>query len=150
MHVFNYLQSKKAVIVDSSSSDDEQEQTELARHLSRDSDDEEPNSEPEPLPDSSAITSNSLNVSDYVLVAVHGKRVTKNYVASVMVIDGDEIEVDFLIQVGNQYMKPEKRDNAVVDVGDILLLLPPPSVCGGTKRTSEMLTFAVDLSDYNC
>ena len=85
-----------------------------------------------------------------MLVAVHGKRVTQNYVASVVAIDGDEIEVDFLIKVGNQYMKPEKHDNAVVDVEDILLLLPPPSICGGTKHTSEMLAFAVDLSDYNC
>lgn len=146
--LFAHLQGKRVVIADpdSSSEDVEQEEEQLAKQLESDSD--EATSEGEILPDSTVITSSSLNVSDYVLAAVHGKRSTKHYVAMVISKESDEIEVDFLLQLGNQYVRPDERDTGVVHVSDIILILPPPSVCGGTKRTSVKLTFPVDLSEY--
>lgn len=68
---------------------------------------------------------------------MHGAQSKKSYVAIVMSKSGNDIDVVFFIRVvGNQFMKPD------------VLLLPPPAITGGTKRTAEKLSFAVDLSEY--
>lgn len=36
----------------------------------------------------------------------------------------------------------------VIDDDQIVMILPPPSKCGGAQRLAEQMTFGVDLSKY--
>lgn len=137
-------------MVESNDEDDDElvaEEKELAKNLKGDSDDELLDVPEDP---SHAVDIASLNVGDYVLVAVHGKKTVKRFVAitTSIIKDDEEVSVDFLASLGNHFVRPEKQDSATVHIDDVMLLLPPPSVTGGTKRTSQKLTFAVDLSTY--
>ena len=142
--------ARKQLVQDSSDDDNdlEAEERDLAKQLAGASDDEAV-SDAEAA-DERNIAINSLAVSEHVLVAVHGKRTTKHFVAvisAVMAAD-EEISVDFLKSVGNQFVFPDEKDSATVHIDDIVLLLPSPAVCGGTKRTSEHLSFPIDLAAY--
>ncbi|XP_067937544.1 uncharacterized protein [Watersipora subatra] len=142
---------KKEILPESS--DDEKEieaeERKLAKQL-EDKNDDEPISEAEDEC-GNAINIDSLNISEYVLACVHGKKMTKHFVAVIteVIKDTNEISVDFLKTVGeNQFTVPKEKDSATVHIDDIVMLLPTPAVSGGTKRTSERLNFAVDLATY--
>ena len=53
------------------------------------------------------------------------------------------VEVDFLVQKGDNFCQPETSDSASVDINDVKLVLPLPTIGGGTKRTSSNMAFAV-------
>ena len=74
----------------------------------------------------------------------------KSFVAVITAVmkTNDEICVDFLKSNGSQFILPEEKDRATVHINDVLMLLPSPSLCGGTKRTSEHLSFPIDLASY--
>ena len=74
----------------------------------------------------------------------------KNFVAVITAVmkTDDEICVDFLKSNGSQFTLPEEKDSATVHINVVLMLLPSPSLCGGTKRTSEHLSFPIDLASY--
>ena len=124
------------------------EEKELAKQLQSDSSDEL-TSEADEITQQN-IKIDNLNISEYVLVAVHGKRATKHFVAVITSIikPDDEVCVDFLTNIGNQFAFPDEKDSAIVPMKDIVLLLPSPAINGGTKRTSQKLHFAVDLHAY--
>lgn len=123
----------------------------MAKALESDSDDALSVTENEALHNENmAITSDSLNTGDYVLVTVHGKKSTKHFVALVTSVFADEnaCDVDFLTRQGNNFSVPDTKDSATVDISDVYLVLPPPAVCGGTNRTAKCMSFAVDLNQY--
>ena len=75
------------------------------------------------MPDSSVITSSAVNISDYVLVTVHEARSKKNYVAMVTAKSENDVEVDFFVRVwGGQFIKPDTKNQFIVDTKDIVLL----------------------------
>lgn len=85
--------------------------------------DEEPMSDPEDVPATNAdILIGDLNVSSYVLVVVRGKRSVKHFVAVIDVVckPEDTIEVSFLTRQGSNFISPERKDIATVDIGDFL------------------------------
>ena len=81
---------------------------------------------------------------------LHGYFESLSFVAVITAVmkTNDEICVDFLKSNGSQFILPEEKDRATVHINDVLMLLPSPSLCGGTKRTSEHLSFPIDLASY--
>ena len=95
------------------------------------------------------VYATNVKPGNYVLVAVHGKISTKHFVGQVTSVSNEDnlVQVDFLVQKGDHFCQPETSDSASVDINDVKLVLPPPTICGGTKRISSNMTFAVDLTE---
>ena len=106
-------------------------------------------SDPEDVPATNEmIVIGDLNVSSYVLVTVRGKKSVKHFVAVIDEVcksDGT-IAVSFLTRQGSNFISPGEKDIATVDISDVVMILPPPSVIGGTSRTCKQLYFDIDLS----
>lgn len=92
--------------------------------------------------------SGEITVGDFILTGIDGKRSGKTYyVASVLEINGDDLDVKFLKKVEpNKFVYTDEQ--AFVERQSVEIKLDQPVSCGGTKRQSEKLTFGVDLSAY--
>ena len=134
------------IVNESSSDNNEAEERELAKAIESDSDE----ASLEEIESEEVVYTTNVKPGNHVLVAVHGKRSTKHFVGQVTSVSNEDdlVEVDFLVHKGEHFCQPETGDSASVDINDVKLVLPPPTICGGTKRTSKNLTFAIDLTKF--
>lgn len=92
----------------------------------------------------------SVNKGSYVVVQYTSKRMRLLYVGVVKLIKDDDVTVEFLKKSGdNFFITPANPETDVVNVNDIVEILPEPNVISGTARCSAKRKFDVDLSCIN-
>ena len=114
------------------------------------SDSDQPTSEAELSPNSAIIRSSDLAISNYVVDGVHSKKIVKHFAASILDADADEdtATVSFLVRHGSNFVALDHADLAMVDEKDIDMLLPKPTMVGGTARTCKQISFNIVISNY--
>ncbi|XP_074037775.1 uncharacterized protein [Leptinotarsa decemlineata] len=92
----------------------------------------------------------NLSLNDYVLVKFYTKKTVVHYVGLIKEKIGySTLEVQFLRKKGQQFHFPLIDDTSIVEIGDIVRKLQPPSNANGTERTSSLLYFKFNHSQYN-
>lgn len=94
----------------------------------------------------------NISVSDYVLVKFAGKKSFIYYVGQIEVKNTEsEFSVKYLRKKTDcsKFYFPEQVDSSIIDISDVCFILPQPTFCGGTVRAATLLSFPVELSDYN-
>ena len=98
----------------------------------------------------------AIKVEDFVIVCYKTSNKSSHFAGKVVSIDlnGESncFEINFLTKMPSKnrlfkFVFPQREDTDFVGMEDIVLVLSKP-VFGSTKRTSEMLLFEDDLSEY--
>lgn len=93
---------------------------------------------------------NSMHVNDFILVKWKGKRKIKYLVAKVMGFElKDVFEVVYLKKCldSNKFIQKDSELLYELQVEDVRLKLPAPSVFGGTQRLNKQINFPVSFWD---
>lgn len=87
-----------------------------------------------------------------MLVKFAGKKSIIYYVGQIEVKNTEsEFSVKYLRKKTDcsKFYFPEQVDSSLIDITDVCFILPQPTFWGGTARAATLLSFPVDLSDYN-
>ncbi|KAF2889383.1 hypothetical protein ILUMI_16790, partial [Ignelater luminosus] len=91
-----------------------------------------------------------LKENDFVLVNLATKKMSKFYVAKVMDISDNTVEVKYLKKIAaNKFAHDYETVYDVDKMTEIVFKLPPPHDTGGTKRKNREMTFYIDFSLHN-
>ncbi|XP_054286972.1 uncharacterized protein LOC129002892 [Macrosteles quadrilineatus] len=113
---------------------------------------ESSDSEPEGTGEKVEHDGRNVNINDFVLVKLAGKKVIKYFVAQVSEKIGlTDFTVSFLKRKDYTYkfVKPAVDDESTIDISDIIVKLPQPNVVGGTERAISVFNFKYNFSGFN-
>lgn len=104
--------------------------------------------------ETSAAEGGEVAVGKYAVVAVtsQSKKHAQHFVCRIVEEDESDgsYSVTFLRRSpkGKCFLEGIPPEEGMVFKGDVLLVLPKPTILGGTRRRANMLTFGVDLTEY--
>lgn len=95
---------------------------------------------------------NDVNVGDFALARLQGKKTQHFYVVEVLKRESDVLEVRYLKRTkhltGKKFVYSSEQTYEL-PLEDIIKKLPPPIPVGATARQGNFLLFSVDFSNYN-
>ena len=77
---------------------------------------------------STCVYSNTVNLNNYVVARICGKKSEKQYGGLVIDKTQNDLQLKFLKKSGNKFVFPEIDDIAYVDYSDVIKILLEPSV----------------------
>lgn len=99
------------------------------------------------------LDGSNIDVNNYVLVKLCGKKSEKYYVAEISDKQGlTEFTVNFLRKkdlFSFKFVRPDVPDTSIVDIQDLVCKLPEPKMVGGTERAICIFTFKFNFNNYN-
>lgn len=101
--------------------------------------------------DDACAENDQIKIGSYVLVQFVGKRQKCHYVGIVSETDSCDSIVSFFKTIKGvkmAFVKPQLEDVSEIDNNDVVMVLPPPNITGGTHRLAERLVFDIELSGY--
>lgn len=96
----------------------------------------------------------NIKNGDFVLVCYATKKTKQHFVGKVLTVDveKDSVEIKYLsrppMKTCYRFVYPEADDIDNIHIDDVIMILPPPSTAGGTKRAAQQYIFDVDLGQY--
>ncbi|KAF2894900.1 hypothetical protein ILUMI_11272 [Ignelater luminosus] len=130
------VKRKIALSISSSSSDDDQ----IELNESSQSEEEAPEAE----------IINDLKENDFILVKLATKKMSKFFVAKVMDISDNTVEIKCLKKTAaNKFVDGDETVYEIDKMTEIVFKLPAPHVTGKTERRNREMTFYIDFSLYN-
>lgn len=99
------------------------------------------------------LNTDELKPDDYILVQFHEKKSVKHYVAKIIEMQ-DKHEV-FVVEYlkkcldSNKFKIEKDAELFEVNVEDITLKLPAPTIVGGTERREKQLIFPASFAGYH-
>lgn len=93
----------------------------------------------------------SLDINDFILVKFATKKTLKHFVGQIVDKNGRrEYLVNFLkVTSGQKFIFPDRKDESLVTLEDIVLKLPPPIQKAGTARSNAFFKFRINFLGYN-
>lgn len=89
-----------------------------------------------------------LNVNDFILVRLEGKKSYKHYVAQILKIK-DNLEIKYFKKVGiNKFICNDETEYELQN-SEVVMKLPHPDITGGTERRRREMVFHMDMTCYN-
>lgn len=97
------------------------------------------------------IKPENLKEGDFVLIKFEKKKSIKHYVGKILLkYDSSEYQVSYLRKKpSGSFVFPDVKDEASVNITDIILQLPMPTVTNGTNRTASLFYFKFKQFCYN-
>lgn len=90
-----------------------------------------------------------LSIDDFVIVKFCTKKTIVHYVAQIIEKRDTELRVQFLRKKGLKFHFPITTDISDIESEDVVRKLHSPSNVKGTERTSSLMSFNINHSQYN-
>lgn len=100
------------------------------------------------MPGSPTLQDQAISVGDYVVVKFATKKLMKHFVGMVLTTDELEAQITYFKHSGQHFLSPEQPDVSFIELSDIVLKLPQPTMIGAASRVASKLTFGVDLTSF--
>lgn len=137
---------KRKVLQEETSSSDGEGEPELC-----DESDYDASSELRDFEENVQFEKEGLEVGNFVLVNLRGKKSIRYFVAKIIDDADDVLKIKYLKMVRGKTQQFIEDDENIYDLDkeDVIHKLPSPSNAGGSARQQQYFRFGVDLSRYN-